>query len=119
MIFLREYSEELPTSPLRTDIAPENTWQSIERETRREEPHWYTGVVDSLWQGAYSAYLENKSSLLGVVSSTGLGDEDFKSWLDETAKESRQLVRDEYMPNPEKTGMAAQVMYGEIGRAHV
>ena len=111
MIFLREYSEELPSAPILTDVNPSPLKDAVE-PAQKEEPHWYTGVLDSLWQGAYSAYLENQSALKGVASATGLGDDEYRAWLDATAEENRRLVRDEYTPDPEKTGMAAQVMYG-------
>lgn len=106
MIFLREYSEELPTAPV-TSPVPQVTVEPVE-----QEPSWYTGMGDALWQGAYSAYLENQSALKGVVSSAGIGDDEYRAWLDATAAENRRLVRDEYTPDPDKTSMAAQVLYG-------
>lgn len=106
MIFLREYSEELPTAPV-TSPVPQVTVEPV-----KQEPSWYTGMGDALWQGAYSAYLENQSALKGVVSSAGIGDDEYRAWLDATAAENRRLVRDEYTPDPEKTSMAAQVLYG-------
>lgn len=106
MIFLREYSEELPTAPV-TSPVPQVTVEPVE-----QEPSWYTGMGDALWQGAYSAYLENQSALKGVVSSAGIGDDGYRAWLDATAAENRRLVRDEYTPDPDKTSMAAQVLYG-------
>lgn len=106
MIFLREYSEELPTAPV-TSPVPQVTVEPVE-----QEPSWYTGMGDAIWQGAYAAYLENQSALKGVVSSAGLGDDEYRAWLDATAAENRRLVRDEYTPDPEKTSMAAQVLYG-------
>ena len=81
-------------------------------EPVEQEPSWYTGMGDALWQGAYSAYLENQSALKGVVSSAGIGDDEYRAWLDATAAENRRLVRDEYTPDPDKTSMAAQVLYG-------
>ena len=77
-----------------------------------QEPSWYTGMGDAIWQGAYAAYLENQSALKGVVSSAGFGDDEYRAWLDATAAENRRLVRDEYTPDPEKTSVAAQVLYG-------
>lgn len=106
MIFLREYSEELPTAPV-TSPVPSVTVEPVKQETS-----WYTGMGDALWQGAYSAYLENQSALKGVVSSAGIGDDEYRAWLDATAAENRRLVRDEYTPDPDKTSMAAQVLYG-------
>lgn len=106
MIFLREYSEELPTAPV-TSPVPQVTVEPVE-----QEPSWYTGMGDAIWQGAYAAYLENQSALKGVVSSAGFGDDEYRAWLDATAAENRRLVRDEYTPDPEKTSMAAQVLYG-------
>lgn len=106
MIFLREYSEELPTAPV-TSPVPRVTVEPVE-----QEPSWYTGMGDAIWQGAYAAYLENQSALKGVVSSAGFGDDEYRAWLDATAAENRRLVRDEYTPDPEKTSMAAQVLYG-------
>lgn len=106
MIFLREYSEELPTAPVTSPVP------SVTVEPVKQEPSWYTGMGDALWQGAYSAYLENQSALKGVVSSTGIGDDEYRAWLDATAAENRRLVRDEYTPDPDKTSMAAQVLYG-------
>lgn len=106
MIFLREYSEELPTAPV-TSPVPQVTVEPVE-----QEPSWYTGMGDAIWQGAYAAYLENQSALKGVVSSAGLGDDEYRAWLDATAAENRRLVRDEYTPDPEKTSVAAQVLYG-------
>lgn len=106
MIFLREYSEELPTAPV-TSPVPQVTVEPV-----KQEPSWYTGMGDALWQGAYSAYLENQSALKGVVSSAGIGDDEYRAWLDATAAENRRLVRDEYTPDPDKTSMAAQVLYG-------
>lgn len=106
MIFLREYSEELPTAPV-TSPVPQVTVEPV-----KQEPSWYTGMGDALWQGAYSAYLENQSALKGVVSSAGIGDDEYRAWLDATAAENRRLVRDEYTPDPEKTSVAAQVLYG-------
>jgi hypothetical protein len=67
---------------------------------------------DAIWQGACAAYLENQSALKGVVSSAGFGDDEYRAWLDATAAENRRLVRDEYTPDPEKTSVAAQVLYG-------
>ena len=99
MIFLREYSEELPTAPV-TSPVPQVTVEPVE-----QEPSWYTGMGDALWQGAYSAYLENQSALKGVVSSAGIGDDEYRAWLDATAAENRRLVRDEYTPDPDKTSM--------------
>lgn len=107
MIFLREYSEELPTTPI-----VDKTVQSEAVEPVKQERSWHDGIVDSLWQGAYSAYLENQSALKGVVSSAGIGDDEYRAWLDATAAENRRLVRDEYTPDPDKTSMAAQVLYG-------
>lgn len=106
MIFLREYSEELPTAPV-TSPVPKVTVEPVE-----QEPSWYTGMGDAIWQGAYAAYLENQSALKGVVSSAGFGDDEYRAWLDATAAENRRLVRDEYTPDPEKTSVAAQVLYG-------
>lgn len=106
MIFLREYSEELPTAPVTSPVP------SVKVEPVKQEPSWYTGMGDALWQGAYSAYLENQSALKGVVSSAGIGDDEYRAWLDATAAENRRLVRDEYTPDPDKTSMAAQVLYG-------
>jgi hypothetical protein len=106
MIFLREYSEELPTAPV-TSPVPQVTVEPVE-----QEPSWYTGMGDAIWQGAYAAYLENQSALKGGVSSAGFGDDEYRAWLDATAAENRRLVRDEYTPDPEKTSMAAQVLYG-------
>lgn len=106
MIFLREYSEELPTAPVTSPVP------SVTVEPVKQEPSWYTGMGDALWQGAYSAYLENQSALKGVVSSAGIGDDEYRAWLDATAAENRRLVRDEYTPDPDKTSMAAQVLYG-------
>ena len=106
MIFLREYSEELPPAPV-TSPVPQVTVEPVE-----QEPSWYTGMGDAIWQGAYAAYLENQSALKGVVSSAGFGDDEYRAWLDATAAENRRLVRDEYTPDPEKTSMAAQVLYG-------
>lgn len=106
MIFLREYSEELPTAPV-TSPVPQVTVEPVE-----QEPSWYTGMGDAIWQGAYAAYLENQSALKGVVSSAGFGDDEYRAWLDATAAENRRLVRDEYTPDPEKTSVAAQVLYG-------
>ena len=106
MIFLREYSEELPTAPVTSPVP------SVTVEPVKQEPSWYTGMGDALWQGAYSAYLENQSALKGVVSSAGFGDDEYRTWLDATAAENRRLVRDEYTPDPEKTSVAAQVLYG-------
>lgn len=106
MIFLREYSEELPTAPV-TSPVPQVTVEPVE-----QEPSLYTGMGDAIWQGAYAAYLENQSALKGVVSSAGFGDDEYRAWLDATAAENRRLVRDEYTPDPEKTSMAAQVLYG-------
>ena len=106
MIFLREYSEELPTAPV-TSPVPQVAVEPVE-----QEPSWYTGMGDAIWQGAYAAYLENQSALKGVVSSAGFGDDEYRAWLDATAAENRRLVRDEYTPDPEKTSMAAQVLYG-------
>lgn len=106
MIFLREYSEELPTAPVTSPVP------SVTVEPVKQEPSWYTGMGDALWQGAYSAYLENQSALKGVVSSAGFGDDEYRAWLDATAAENRRLVRDEYTPDPEKTSVAAQVLYG-------
>lgn len=106
MIFLREYSEELPTAPV-TSPVPQVTVEPVE-----QEPSWYTGMGDAIWQGAYAAYLENQSALKGVVSSAGFGDDEYRTWLDATAADNRRLVRDEYTPDPEKTSMAAQVLYG-------
>lgn len=106
MIFLREYSEELPTAPITSPVP------SVTVEPVKQEPSWYTGMGDALWQGAYSAYLENQSALKGVVSSAGIGDDEYRAWLDATAAENRRLVRDEYTPDPDKTSMAAQVLYG-------
>ena len=106
MIFLREYSEELPTAPV-TSPVPQVTVAPVE-----QEPSWYTGMGDAIWQGAYAAYLENQSALKGGVSSAGFGDDEYRAWLDATAAENRRLVRDEYTPDPEKTSMAAQVLYG-------
>lgn len=106
MIFLREYSEELPTAPV-TSPVPQVTVEPVE-----QEPSWYTGMGDAIWQGAYAAYLENQSALKGVVSSAGFGDDEYRAWLDATAAENRRLVRDEYTPDPDKTSMAAQVLYG-------
>ncbi len=106
MIFLREYSEELPTAQVTSPVP------SVTVEPVKQEPSWYTGMGDALWQGAYSAYLENQSALKGVVSSTGIGDDEYRAWLDATAAENRRLVRDEYTPDPDKTSMAAQVLYG-------
>lgn len=106
MIFLREYSEELPTAPV-TSPVPSVTVEPVKQETS-----WYTGMGDALWQGAYSAYLENQSALKSVVSSAGIGDDEYRAWLDATAAENRRLVRDEYTPDPDKTSMAAQVLYG-------
>lgn len=106
MIFLREYSEELPTAPV-TSPVPQVTVEPVE-----QEPSWYTGMGDAIWQGACAAYLENQSALKGVVSSAGFGDDEYRAWLDATAAENRRLVRDEYTPDPEKTSVAAQVLYG-------
>lgn len=106
MIFLREYSEELPTAPVTSPVP------SVTVEPVKQEPSWYTGMGDALWQGAYSAYLENQSALKGVFSSAGIGDDEYRAWLDATAAENRRLVRDEYTPDPDKTSMAAQVLYG-------
>ena len=106
MIFLREYSEELPTAPV-TSPVPQVTVEPVELE-----PSWYTGMGDAIWQGACAAYLENQSALKGVVSSAGFGDDEYRAWLDATAAENRRLVRDEYTPDPEKTSVAAQVLYG-------
>lgn len=106
MIFLREYSEELPTAPVTSPVP------SVTVEPVKQEPSWYTGMGDALWQGAYSAYLENQSALKGVVSSAGIGDDEYRAWLDATAAENRRLVRDEYTLDPDKTSMAAQVLYG-------
>lgn len=106
MIFLREYSEELPTAPV-TSPVPQVTVEPVE-----QEPSWYPGMGDAIWQGAYAAYLENQSALKGVVSSAGIGDDEYRAWLDATAAENRRLVRDEYTPDPDKTSMAAQVLYG-------
>lgn len=106
MIFLREYSEELPTAPV-TSPVPQVTVEPVE-----QEPSRYTGMGDAIWQGAYAAYLENQSALKGVVSSAGFGDDEYRAWLDATAAENRRLVRDEYTPDPEKTSVAAQVLYG-------
>lgn len=107
MIFMREYSEELPTAPTVAGAG-----QYVITEPVNQEPSWYAGIVDSLWQGAYSAYLENQSALKGVVSASGVGDDEYRAWLDATAAENRRLVRDEYTPDPERTSMAAQVIYG-------
>lgn len=106
MIFLREYSEELPTAPV-TSPVPQVTVEPVE-----QEPSWYTGMGDAIWQGACAAYLENQSALKGVVSSAGFGDDEYRAWLDATAAENRRLVRDEYTPDPEKTSVTAQVLYG-------
>lgn len=106
MIFLREYSEELPTAPV-TSPVPQVTVEPVE-----QEPSRYTGMGDAIWQGACAAYLENQSALKGVVSSAGFGDDEYRAWLDATAAENRRLVRDEYTPDPEKTSVAAQVLYG-------
>lgn len=111
MIFLREYSEELPTAPV-TSPVPQVTVEPVE-----QEPSWYTGMGDAIWQGACAAYLENQSALKGVVSSAGFGDDEYRAWLDATAAENRRLVRDEYTPDPEKTSVAAQVLYGVYGMA--
>ena len=42
MIFLREYSEELPTAPV-TSPVPQVTVEPVE-----QEPSWYTGMGDAL-----------------------------------------------------------------------
>lgn len=107
MIFTREYSEELPAASTVAGVG-----QYVTTEPVKQEPSWHTGIVDSLWQGAYSAYLENQSALKGVVSASGVGDDEYRAWLDATAAENRRLVRDEYTPDPERTSMAAQVIYG-------